>query len=366
MSAAATFLPEPLPQVSVSTLKVGMAVDSVYVLKSSEQRTTKGGDPFFTLQFADATGTVNGVLWNAHDGLAGGQIQRDDYVRVSAQVGEFNNAPQLNVKKIARVEESAVDASKFLPVSPRPRAEMEAELDELIARVKDKDCARILAKMFGHPKIREAYCTAPAAARLHQAYLHGLLDHTLNVVKHALHLAPMYEPVNYDVLITGALLHDIGKVKELSWKRTIGYTDEGRLYGHITIGTNMVEAACRELAKEDAGFDDNVRRHVVHLILSHHGKLEWGSPVTPKTREAMLLHFADYTDAYMIIATDEMRRAMAKGEQWTPFVKMFDSYLYAGAPPSNLPLAPAMPPPPESAPFDDTSARTAAAEFAAR
>jgi 3'-5' exoribonuclease len=216
---------------------------------------------------------------------------------------------------------------------------MEAELDAIIDNIRNPDCKRLLVKMLRHPKMRELYCTAPAAARLHQAYVSGLIEHTLVVVGHALAAAPKYDSVDTDVLVTGALLHDIGKVREYSWRRTIGYTDEGRLIGHVTLGGMMVDTAIRELSREPEGFSDRVRQHVLHLVMSHHGKMEWGAPVVPKTREAMLLHFADHMDAFMVIATDAMKIAAAKGDRWTNFQKMFDSYLFAETPADSVPAA---------------------------
>lgn len=319
------------PQIPIETLSVGATVDSVYVVASLDRKVQKNGKPFFLLTLTDATGSLPAVMWDNHDVFNEGLVGREDFVRVQGDVGEFRNANQLVIRKARLVPETEVSLGDFLPVSPRDRAEMEAEMDAHIASVQDPDCARLLRHMLGNARMRDAYCTCPAAVKMHQAYIHGLLDHTLCVIHHALSCSSLYGPINRDLLLTGAILHDIGKTRELSWRRSFSYTEEGRLIGHVVLGTMMVDNAIRELAK-DAPFDETIRRHLLHLILSHHGKLEWGAAATPKTREAMLLHHADYIDAFMFMASDEMEKASKRGDQWTTYSKIFEGYLYAGMP----------------------------------
>ncbi|HMZ52575.1 MAG TPA: HD domain-containing protein, partial [Candidatus Sumerlaeota bacterium] len=306
-------------------------VDSVYHLISFEQRAKKNGEPYFTLQMGDASGQIKAIMWDNHAGLISGIIGSDDFVRVTADVGEFNGSLQMTVKRIARVEAKDIDISNYLAVSPRPLADMKRELDEWIAKVDHRDCRRLLDKVLGEGKIRELYCEAPAAAQIHQAYRHGLLEHTLNVVKLAESIGTMYQPINLSFLITAGLLHDIGKIWELDWKRTITYTHKGRLFGHISMGASWVDALIGVMKRAD-GFDEEAHNAIIHMILSHHGKLEWGSPVVPKTREALVLHYADRTEAYMTCFDNEAKRALNRGEAWTTYSKMFEGYLYAGKP----------------------------------
>lgn len=318
-----------LPQIPIATLKPGLTVDSVYHLLSFEQRTKKNGEPFFTMMLGDATGQTSAIMWENHAPILSGIVAADDFIRVQADAAEYNGGTQLSLKKLSRVDDAEVDTAAFLPVSPRSRVEMEKELDAWIAKVTQPDCARLLSKLFGHKRLREMYCTAPAAAKIHQPYISGLLEHTLNVVTLADSIARLYEPIDRNILITGGLLHDIGKVRELDWRRTITYTTEGRLMGHIPMGASMIDASIHELRKQ-GGFDEQIQTHLVHLILSHHGKLEWGSPVTPKTREAIVLHYADNTEAYMAVFSAETGAAASRGEMWTKYNKMFDGYLFSG------------------------------------
>ena len=331
-----------LPRCPIGELTPGDAVDSVYLLSSLEQRTKKNGDPYFFLNLADATGQVQAVMWDNHGPLLAGTIHSEDFVRVEGHASEYNGALQMTAKRITRVDDEDVEIGDFLAVSPRPRAEMEAELDELIGQVEHADCKRLLDKMFGHAKFRELFCTAPAAVKNHQAYIGGLLEHTLNVVKNAMRLAETYKPFNADILLTAGLLHDVGKIREYDWRRNISFTDEGRLVGHITIGANMADTAMRQLQREEQGFSEHYRQHILHVILSHHGKMEFGSPVVPKTKEALLLHYADYADAYLTNYANVVEPLQAKGESWSPWNRMFEAMIYAG--PSTPPESAGMPP----------------------
>ncbi len=319
---------ETRQHVPLATLRPGDTVDCVYHLLALDQRKKKNGEPFFLLTLEDASGRLAGVHWEPHPDLMEGAIRTGDFIWVGGDVGEYNGNMQLTVKRLNHVDDEKVDLSDFLPVSPRPLQEMEEELDAWIAKVQNEDCRRLLDRVFGHPRLREMYTHAPAAARVHQAYIHGLLEHTLNVMKLADSIASVYEPVDRDILITGTLLHDIGKIRELDWKRTITYTTEGRLLGHISIGTSMVDALINQIRRAE-GFDRECQARLLHLLLSHHGRLEWGSPITPKTREALVLHYADHTEAYMAVFTTEADRASERGEKWTSYNKLFESYLYA-------------------------------------
>lgn len=332
-------------QSTVAAIRPGDSVRETFLLAELQQRAKKNGDPFFFLTLRDASGTIQGVMWDNHDSLVAGTIGTDDFVEVEGHAAEYNGATQLTVKNVSRVDDATVDVSRFLPVSPRPVDEMEAELDALVESVTQPDCRRLLDRMFGHQKLRQLYCEAPAAARIHQAYRAGLLEHTLNVISNALKLGEKYQPFDRDLLVTAGLLHDLGKIREYDWRRSISYTDDGRLQGHIFMGASMVDSAIKELARTDEGFSTHYHRHILHIILSHHGKLEYGSPVIPKTREAWLLHHGDYIDAYMaafIEATDE---AQGRGESWTAYNKLFQSYLYAGEPVAGSPGTGTPPPP---------------------
>ncbi len=322
---------EPTNTIKCADLRPGDPVSSILLLCGLEQRSKKNGDPYFFLTLRDSSAQVQGVMWDNHEPLQSGEVKNDDFVYVEGHVSEFNGANQLTLRKIHFVDDSNVDLNDFLAFSPRPRDEMEAELDEWITGITQPDCRRLLEKLFNHKRFRELYCTAPAAAHVHQAYIGGLLEHTLNVVRNAVQMANHYGAYDKDLLITAGLLHDIGKIREYDWHRSITYTDEGRLLGHISIGANMVDGAVRALQREsEEGFSTHYHHHILHIILSHHGKLEYGSPVMPKTKEALILHYADYADAYLTNYCDLAADLGPKGQTWTSFNRMFEANMYVG------------------------------------
>lgn len=326
-----------MERVPIAQLRPSTRVEGVYYLEEMELRTKKNGEPFASLKLRDATGSAPAVMWEGLNPLLSRQVNPEDFVRIRGEVSLYNNAPQIIVSRIEKVADEEVNFADFIPSTPCDRAALERELDERIAEVRNPDCRRLLEYFFGAgpASVRRAFCEAPAAAKVHQAYLGGLLEHTLAVLRNALLLAPNYQPCDRDALITGALLHDLGKIREFEWRRVIRYTDEGRLVGHITIAAGMVQNALRELAP----FDERLGWNLLHILISHHGKLEYGSPVTPKTREAILLHQADWTDAYMDIYSQETARARELGQTWTPYNRLFETWLYAG-PIQGAPAAP--------------------------
>jgi 3'-5' exoribonuclease len=317
-----------MKHIPITQLQPAPNVESVYLLQQVEWKNKRNGDPFVSVVFADATGTVPGVLWDNFTALINRQVVAEDFVLVTGEVSLYNNSPQFIVRKLVKVPDEQVDFRKFLAHTPKDLGELEAELDERIASIASPDCRRLLEYFLGREsgRIRKDFCAAPAAVRVHQAYIGGLLEHTLAVLRNALVIADQYKPYDRDLLITGGLLHDAGKIREYAWNRIIRYTDEGRLVGHISICVGWLSLAFRDLAP----FDERLAWNLVHLVLSHHGKREWGSPVLPKTREALFLHYADFTDAYLATYCLETDRAREQGELWTSFNKLFDTYLYAG------------------------------------
>jgi len=330
-----------MPRIPVAQLRPAPQADSIFLLQEIEMRNKKNGDPYAALKLADATGSIPGVMWDNLGPVINRQVAVDDFVQVSGEIALYNNALQFVVKRIQKVPDSRVDLREYIAHTPFDIAELERQLDERIAEVKHPDCRRLLDYFLGKDGVgaatRAAFCQAPAAARIHQAYIGGLLEHTLAVLRNALMLAESYKPYDRDLLITGGLLHDLGKIREYDWRRVIRYTDVGRLVGHLSIGAHMVALAIRELAP----FDERLGWNILHIVLSHHGKLEYGAPVVPKTREALLLHYGDYTDAYLASYCDDIERARRQGQLWTPYSRMFQAFLYAGPTRSDAPLPPA-------------------------
>jgi 3'-5' exoribonuclease len=247
-------------------------------------------------------------------------FERDDFVRIKGLLQVFQNRPQLTLHKIQPVPESEIDLADYLPASKRDRDEMFREVQGYIAGMSNPHLKHLLELTFADEEIARAYRTAPAAKTVHHNWIGGLIEHVLSLCNLAKSSSANYPHIDFDLLLTGVLLHDIGKIRELHYARSFGYTTEGQLLGHIQIGTQMVLDKMRLLPD----FPPRLRELVVHMILSHHGELAFGSPKLPLFPEALLLHLLDNMDSKM-----ECMRALIdrdpqlKGE-WTGYNSALD------------------------------------------
>ncbi|MCE5254442.1 MAG: HD domain-containing protein [Actinomycetia bacterium] len=275
----------------VRELTPGSSVESVYLLSSKETRQTKAGKPFFKLRVSDRTGTVECTVWETdwmHPGIEVG-----DLVLVTARVTEYQNKAQLEASRVAPAPPGSAQPRDFLPSTYRDVDELRGFLQFHIESVQDRDYRALLEIVFGDPDFSEAFCSAPAAKLYHHAYLGGLIEHTVAVADLCEFVGQQYGRVDRDLLLTAALLHDVGKTGELAFETTIDFTDAGRLIGHVIQGVTLVS----DKAKQLPSFPEAKLQQLLHCIVSHHGELEWGSPKRPKTIEALILHHVDNLDA---------------------------------------------------------------------
>ncbi len=280
---------------------------------------------YLSLVLGDSTGEVEAKVWDNAEELAAA-FERGDCLYVAGTVTEFGGRVQLNVDKLVRIPPEQVDPRSFLPVTGQNIAKMGKELRQLISGVQHPQLRALLESFLADPEWRKSFASAPAAKAHHQAYLGGLLEHTLQVVKVAHAMASVYPQVDVDLLTCGAILHDVGKVREFLYQTVIDYSDEGRLLGHIVVGVEMVNDRIRSIAD----FDPDLRLKILHMIVSHHGRYEWQSPKRPKFLEAMLLHYADMVDAEVDKFSQAQQSAEEEGERWTPWVKGLDRQLFVG------------------------------------
>ena len=304
----------------------GREVTACYVVHEKNRRETKAGKPFLELVLGDSSGTVAAMVWDDAE-RCDRLVFADDVVGVRARVGSYRDKLQLTVSLIEPLEVSDDDLAMFRPASPRDRALMCRELDALVATVSDLHLRTLLTRCVGaKTQLGRTFRIHPAAKRNHHAYLGGLLEHSLSVAKSADRMCGHYREqgagLDRDLLVTAALLHDIGKVKELTARRTFSYTDEGQLLGHILLGLQMVT---RE-AEAIPGLRADRLLHLQHLIASHQGRLEWASPKIPMTLEAIVLHAADELDAKMNSGM-AMVAALEPGA-WTGFDRHLERALY--------------------------------------
>ncbi len=299
---------------SVKDLEANKVAVGTFLVQAKEIRQKKSGEPYLSLTLSDRTGDLDAKMWdNVADVMH--TFERDDFVRVKGLLQIYNNRPPFTIHKMQRVEESAVDLADFFPASARDPREMWQELCRVVRGIGNPHLRALLELFLADDEIARRYVRAPAAKFIHHAYLGGLIEHVLSLCNLCRLAAQNYQAIDVDLLLTGAILHDIGKIHELSYDRSFGYSSEGQLLGHIAIGLRMVEEkVCRV-----PDFPPRLRTLVEHLILSHHGSLEFGSPKLPLFPEALMLHFLDDLDAKM-----ECMRALVEHDRqvdgfWTPY-----------------------------------------------
>lgn len=282
-------------QTMICDLRTGDAVTGYLLATDAAYKTTRTGGEYLELKLTDASGELKAFLWDlkAVEGEFAALVP-DVFVKVKGKVEEFQGRKQIRVDKVRFAADSEVgDFSHFFPTSKRPVEAMLQELDGLIQGIGDPWVRRLLDTLLVQDADRRAaFAKAPAAKSLHHVYLGGLLEHTLSVASMARAACEHYRSLNRDLVLAGVLLHDLGKTAELSYQRSFGYTDTGNLLGHITLETQWVAKAMEQLP----GFPEELRLQILHIILAHHGKLEFGSPVLPKTPEALLVHYLDDLD----------------------------------------------------------------------
>jgi 3'-5' exoribonuclease len=290
----------------VNELKPDQVITSSFLVCSKEIRQNKKGDAYLSLQLGDRTGELDAKMFDKIAEVRDA-FQRDDFVEVKGLLQIYHNRPQLTLHTIHRLDDRQVDFSDYFPASTRDPQEMWQELRQFAAAIANPHLNRLLAAMLDDEEIAWRYRRAPAAKQIHHAYLGGLLEHVLSVCNLARITASHYAMVDADLLITGAILHDIGKIYELSYDRGFSYSDEGQLLGHMLIAVRMVGDKLRGIPD----FPPRLRSLVEHMIISHHGELEFGSPKTPVFPEALLLHFLDNLDSKM----ECMRHLVAADQQ---------------------------------------------------
>ena len=276
----------------IKDLEPNMPVESIFVVLEREKALTRNNQAYISLTLADKTGRINGKIWD-NVSKFDKAFEKGDVVKISGVATLFRGLLQIRVDDIKKCREEEIDNSDFLPVTERDRDALFKRLLNTIESIQDPFLRTLLKNIFSKEKIVKGIKDAPASISIHHTYIGGLLEHTLNVTKICETMADIYPEINRDLLITGALLHDIGKIDEYTFDRAIERTDSGRLIGHIAIETTFLS---KEIDKID-DFPDELRMELLHLILSHHGEYEYGSPKIPQTIEAAALAYADMLDS---------------------------------------------------------------------
>jgi 3'-5' exoribonuclease len=310
-------------KVYVSAIRERDLVETVFLVREKIMAMAKNGKPYMTIRLMDKTGEIEGRVWDNVDQLAS-LFEKDDFVLARGKAALYMGKMQFVISELAKVPEEEVELADFLPESTRDREEMVREFTALIAGMTDSHLKALMEAFLADESFMPLYRIAPAAKGMHHVCVGGLLEHSLAVARLVDVIVPLYEGLNRDLLVAGALLHDVGKVREMTYLRSFDYTDEGKLLGHITIGVEMIHEKIAAIQ----GFPVELALLLKHMILSHHGQYEFGSPKRPKTVEATILNYLDDLDSKINGIRTHVAKEADTGNRWTAYHKLYDRYFY--------------------------------------
>jgi 3'-5' exoribonuclease len=315
-----------MEKIYIQDIEPGEQITSFFLVQYKEVAKKRNNEDYLKLQLFDRTGSIKAVMWDNVEEVKD-TFERDDIIKIQGVSGLYQDTLQIVIRRLRRAEEDEIDLGDLLPAGGIDREELITRLREEIAEIGSPFLRQLLENTFNDDAILAGFSTAPAGQSLHHVYIGGLIYHTLSVLTIAKFLADHYGNLDKDLIIAGGLLHDLGKIRELRYDRSFGYTDEGRLVGHIPITLEMVGEKIRAI--ED--FPHSLKIQLEHLIISHHGKLDWGSPKPPMTLEALILHHADDMDAkYGIFQQWMEQQPDPSNPEWTRYSKQLERYIYKG------------------------------------
>ncbi|HUO61647.1 MAG TPA: OB-fold nucleic acid binding domain-containing protein, partial [Candidatus Acidoferrales bacterium] len=287
---------------------------SSFVVCNKQIKSKKSGEPYLDLTLGDRTGQIQSKMWDNVDEVAY-TFEQDDVVKVKGLINKYNQRWQLTVHKLRKMEEPEIDFSDYLPKTTKNIDELWSALGGFVASMTNPYLKTLLEAFMADEKIAAAYRNAPAAKTLHHAYIGGLLDHVVSLFRSCELVSQNYPIIDRDLLYTGAFLHDIGKIHELTYARSFSYTSEGQLLGHMIIELEMLH----EKTAQIAGFPHELKILIEHLIISHHGQYEFGSPKLPMFPEALMLHYLDDLDSKMEAMRAQFERDADLESPWTAY-----------------------------------------------
>ena len=289
-------------------------ITSNFVVASKQVKTKKNGELYLSVILADRTGQVQANMWdNVSDSL--NAFEQDDFIKVKGMVQKYNGRWQLTIHKLRRLGDAEIDHADYLPKTPKDIDQLWRTLTEFVDTFENPWLQRLVKDFMADEAIATAYRNSPAAKTLHHAYIGGLLDHVVSLFTVCDLAARNYPQVNRDLLLTGAFLHDIGKIHELSYQRSISYTTKGQLLGHMIIELEMLHEKLAHIP----GFPEELKILIEHLIISHHGQYDFGSPKLPMFPEALMLHYLDDLDSKLESMRAQFERESELETPWTGY-----------------------------------------------
>ena len=312
-----------LNQQNLTEYNLGDSTNLFLLLIKVEKKSARTGREYLDLELRDKSTSIAAKMWDGFE-VFYNQAKEGMIVKIACQFDEFKGMPQLRITNIRVAKESDnVTHSDFLPVSERNLDEMKSEFEEVVSSITNSYLKQLLEKIFDD-EAREKYINVPAGKAWHHAYIHGLLEHTLEIIKICNLACDIHHELNRDLLIAAAILHDFGKVEELTFKTSFDYTDKGKLIGHIVIAAMRIE----EKAMEIPDFPEDLKNQLIHLVLSHQGRLEHASPVIPKMAEAVVLYHADELSAKSNAFLNVVKNEKQDKSNWTNFIRLAETAIY--------------------------------------
>ena len=306
----------------------GEAIDEVYLVGDKQLRANRNGNLYLQLQLRDRTGSIDARLWNATEALFR-SFEPGDFLEVRGKVQLFQGALQIVLNAVERVGPERVALADFLPHTDKDVGKLQQTLQATLRKLGNPHLRALAECFLMDERFLRDFCRAPAGTRVHHAYVGGLLEHVVNMLEAAERILPLYPKVDRDLLLMGVFLHDVGKVRELSFDRIFGYTDEGQLVGHLVIGVEMLNDKAKQVPDlTGEPFPPTLLLRLQHMILSHHGSHEFGSPKVPMTPEAIALHYLDNLDAKVHTFVRDIEEDRNTTSSWTPFNQSLQRRLF--------------------------------------
>lgn len=310
----------------INEIEPGQTVDDIYLVREPILRSTTRGDLYIAMYLCDKTGQLNGRMWQATEAVYKA-LPRPGFVRIAGRSELYQNNLQIIINQISVIDADKVNLDDFLPRTDKDVAKMFDEVKKIVAAVKNPQLKTLVEEFLDDEALMARFCEAPAGMKLHHSYLGGLLEHTHNVLRSAAALLPFFPQVQADLVLAGVFLHDIGKTAEISYDMAFNYTDSGQLLGHIAQGLLMLNEKAKALKDKGTDINESILDALGHIILSHHGQYDFGSPKLPATPEAFMVYYLDDLDAKL----NQVYSAIDNGSDdsnWTSWQKALETRIY--------------------------------------
>jgi len=316
----------------VNELADGEVIDQVFLASEKQLRTNRNGNLYLQVRLSDKTGSITAMLWNAHQKQYDG-FENGDFIRVKGTSQLYNGGMQVLAKQVDKSDGNGIDESDFITLSTDALEKLIARVAELLRGMQNVHLRNLAECFLVDEEFLLGFRSAPAGVKNHHAYQGGLLEHVVSLMEVCHLVAPRYPGVDADLLLMGAFLHDIGKIRELTYSPDLGYSDQGQLIGHLVQGVSMLDGFIAETEKQSGeSFPQDIANQLRHMIVSHHGQYEYGSPKLPMTLEAITLHFLDSLDARIHSVTQLIAEDVNKKSAWTVYHPSIGRKLYKGLP----------------------------------